>query len=118
MMLEMLQRANQYIAAETLVAGKHEDYKRPHIEIKIFLQIREKELLKAPNPIKTHPEVRDKMTYCSTTIKDMIPRSVTTSGSKLKILFAKGNSVATSKGYENPRQAVKPEIPHLAQRDQ
>ncbi|RWW79394.1 hypothetical protein BHE74_00012322 [Ensete ventricosum] len=32
MVPEMLQRANQYIAAETLVAGKRDDLKRPRAE--------------------------------------------------------------------------------------
>ncbi|RRT46374.1 hypothetical protein B296_00036248 [Ensete ventricosum] len=51
---EMLQRAHQYMAAETLVAGKRDETKRP----------REKGPLKAPNPMKSHSERRDKMMYC------------------------------------------------------
>ncbi|RRT78330.1 hypothetical protein B296_00001264 [Ensete ventricosum] len=94
---EMLQRAHQYIAAETLVAGKRDESKHPRAEqprghpsglpkrredrsgmlpsrppliplnstrTEIFFQIREKGLLKAPNPMKTHSERRDKRTYC------------------------------------------------------
>ncbi|RWW39320.1 hypothetical protein BHE74_00055355, partial [Ensete ventricosum] len=32
--------------------------------IEIFFQIRENELLKAPSPMKSHPEQRDKRRYC------------------------------------------------------
>ncbi|RWW40120.1 hypothetical protein BHE74_00054485 [Ensete ventricosum] len=92
----MLQRAHQYMAAETLIAGKRDETKRPQGEqsrghpapppkrredrsgllparppsiplnstrTKIF-QIREKGLLKAPSPMKSHPEWRDKRRYC------------------------------------------------------
>ncbi|RWW33227.1 hypothetical protein GW17_00002072 [Ensete ventricosum] len=93
----MLQRAHQYVAAETLIAGKRDETKRsrgeqsrghlapplkkredrsgllparpPPIPLnstrtEIFFQIREKGLLKAPSPIKSHPERRDKRRYC------------------------------------------------------
>ncbi|RWV87631.1 hypothetical protein GW17_00050350 [Ensete ventricosum] len=93
----MLQWAHQYIAVETLVAGKRDESKRPRAEqprghpsgppkrrddrsdmlpsrpppiplnstrTEILFQIREKGLLKAPNPIKTHSERRDKRRYC------------------------------------------------------
>ncbi|RRT72823.1 hypothetical protein B296_00009546 [Ensete ventricosum] len=79
---EMLQRAHQYMATKTLVAGKRDELKRPRTEqprghpkegrtgracchralppiplnstgTKIFFQIREKGLLKAPNPMKS-----------------------------------------------------------------
>ncbi|RZS20923.1 hypothetical protein BHM03_00053497, partial [Ensete ventricosum] len=85
---ETLQRAHQYMAAETLVAGKRDETKRPRVEqprghppppkrredrsgmlptrpppiplnstrTEIFFQIRERGLLKAPNPMKSHPE--------------------------------------------------------------
>ncbi|RWW83106.1 hypothetical protein BHE74_00008400 [Ensete ventricosum] len=89
----MLQRANQYIVAETPVARKRDDQKCPCAEqsrgqpsglprrridrpklplprpppiplnstkIEIFLQIREKRLLRSPNPIKTRPKGQDK----------------------------------------------------------
>ncbi|RWW49980.1 hypothetical protein BHE74_00043789 [Ensete ventricosum] len=92
----MLQRVHQYIAAETLVASKRDESKRPRVEqprehpsgqlkrrddrsdmlpsrpppiplnstqTEIF-QIREKGLLKAPNPMKTHSERCDKRRYC------------------------------------------------------
>ncbi|RZS08109.1 hypothetical protein BHM03_00039038 [Ensete ventricosum] len=94
---EMLQRAHQYVAAETLIAGKRDETKRsrgeqsrghlapppkkredrsgllparpPPIPLnstrtEIFFQIREKGLLKAPSPMKSHPERRDKRRYC------------------------------------------------------
>ncbi|RZS19175.1 hypothetical protein BHM03_00051531 [Ensete ventricosum] len=93
---EMLQWAHQYMAVETLIAGKRDETKRPRGEqsrghpapppkrredrsgllparppsiplnstrTKIF-QIREKGLLKAPSPMKSHPEWRDKRRYC------------------------------------------------------
>ncbi|RWW16253.1 hypothetical protein GW17_00019874 [Ensete ventricosum] len=93
---EMLQRANQYIAAEILVVEKHEDQKCPRAEpsrgpppglprkrtekaeqtvpqppniplnstrTEIFLQIREKGLLKTPNPMKSQAEDRDRRCY-------------------------------------------------------
>ncbi|RWV99156.1 hypothetical protein GW17_00037952 [Ensete ventricosum] len=83
---EMLQRDNQYITVEALVASKREDQKRPYVDssrgpppgpsrrrmerteptiprplntplnstwTEIFLQVREKGLLKAPNPMKS-----------------------------------------------------------------
>ncbi|RWW28307.1 hypothetical protein GW17_00007226 [Ensete ventricosum] len=94
---EMLQRAHQYVAAETLIAGKRDETKhsrgepsRAHLapppkkredrsgllpakpppiplnstRTEIFFQIREKGLLKAPSPMKSHPERRDKRRYC------------------------------------------------------
>ncbi|RWW89867.1 hypothetical protein BHE74_00001036, partial [Ensete ventricosum] len=94
---EMLQRAHQYVAAETMIAGKRDETKRPRGEqsrghlapppkkredrsgllparpppiplnstrTEIFFQIREKGLLKAPSPMKSHPERRDKRRYC------------------------------------------------------
>ncbi|RWV84609.1 hypothetical protein GW17_00053664, partial [Ensete ventricosum] len=94
---EMLQRAHQYVATETLIAGKRDETKRsrgeqsrghlapppkkredrsgllparpPPIPLnstrtEIFFQIREKGLLKAPSPMKSHPERRDKRRYC------------------------------------------------------
>ncbi|RZR88297.1 hypothetical protein BHM03_00015852 [Ensete ventricosum] len=71
---EMLQRAHQYMAAETLIAGKQEETKRswgeqsrghpaPPTRTKIFIQILERGLLKAPSPMKSHPERRDKRRY-------------------------------------------------------
>ncbi|RZS23176.1 hypothetical protein BHM03_00056045 [Ensete ventricosum] len=93
---EMLQWAHQYMAVETLVAGKRDESKRPRAEqprghplgplkrredrsgmlpsrptpiplnstrTEIFFQIREKGLLKAPNPVKSHSERRDKRRY-------------------------------------------------------
>ncbi|RWW64753.1 hypothetical protein BHE74_00027981 [Ensete ventricosum] len=93
----MLQWANQYIATETLVAGKQDDLRRTRSEkargqsskppkrrverlevllprppliplnstrTKIFLQIREKGLLRPPNPIKMCPKGRDRRRYC------------------------------------------------------
>ncbi|RWV81775.1 hypothetical protein GW17_00056776 [Ensete ventricosum] len=93
----MLQRVHQYIAAETLVAGKRDESKRPRAEqprghpsgspkrredrsdmlpsrpppiplnstrTEIFLQIRERGLLKTPNPMKTYSERRNKRRYC------------------------------------------------------
>ncbi|RZR83818.1 hypothetical protein BHM03_00010529 [Ensete ventricosum] len=93
----MLQRTHQYMAAETLVAGKRDETKHPLVEqprghpppppkrredrsgmlpsrpppiplnstrTEIFFQIREKGLLKAPNPMKSHSERRDKRRYC------------------------------------------------------
>ncbi|RRT79599.1 hypothetical protein B296_00005181 [Ensete ventricosum] len=94
--LEMLQRANQYVAVETLVAGKWEDHKRlrndkpqgqpsgtsrrrdrPELpaprplsiplnstRMEVFLQIRDKGLLRTPNPIRTKIGGRDKKRYC------------------------------------------------------
>ncbi|RRT55435.1 hypothetical protein B296_00027046 [Ensete ventricosum] len=92
---EMLQRANQYVASEGLMAEKREDQKRPGAEssrgpppalsrkrterteqvvprlpntplnstrTEIFLQIREKGLLKAPNLMRTRG--RDRGRYC------------------------------------------------------
>ncbi|RWV88212.1 hypothetical protein GW17_00049718 [Ensete ventricosum] len=95
---EMLQRAHQYMAAETLITGKREETKRPRGEqsrghpapppkrredrsgllparpppiplnstrTEIFFQIRKKRrLLKAPSPMKSHPERRNKRRYC------------------------------------------------------
>ncbi|RRT70025.1 hypothetical protein B296_00028430 [Ensete ventricosum] len=93
---EMLQRVNQYIAAEILVAEKREDQKRPRAKpsrgrpprlprrrtergeqtipwppniplnstwIEIFLQIREKGLLKTPNPMRSRVEDWDRRRY-------------------------------------------------------
>ncbi|RWW62292.1 hypothetical protein BHE74_00030598 [Ensete ventricosum] len=93
----MLQRANQYVDVETLVAEKHEDQKHPWDEpsrgpplglprkrtekaeqivprpsniplnstrTEIFLQIREKRLLKTPNPMKSQAKDRDRRHYC------------------------------------------------------
>ncbi|RZS07429.1 hypothetical protein BHM03_00038263 [Ensete ventricosum] len=93
----MLQRAHQYVTAETLIAGKRDETKRsrgeqsrghlapppkkredrsgllpakpPPIPLnstrtEVFFQIREKGLLKAPSPIKSHPERRNKRRYC------------------------------------------------------
>ncbi|RRT45599.1 hypothetical protein B296_00020383 [Ensete ventricosum] len=93
---EMLQRAHQYMAAETLIAGKRDETKHPRGEqslghpalppkrredrsgllparplliplnstrIENFFQIREKGLLKAPSPMKSHPERHDKRRY-------------------------------------------------------
>ncbi|RWW43928.1 hypothetical protein BHE74_00050354, partial [Ensete ventricosum] len=92
----MLQRAHQYVAAETLIVGKRDETKhsrgeqsRGHLapppkkredmsglmparppliplnstRTEIFFQIREKGLLKAPSPMKSHPERRDKRRY-------------------------------------------------------
>ncbi|RRT66608.1 hypothetical protein B296_00009514 [Ensete ventricosum] len=86
---EILQRANQYITVETMVAEKHEDHKHPQGEpsrgppfglsrrrverdeqamprppnvllnstqMEIFLQIREKGLLKTPNLLRSRAE--------------------------------------------------------------
>ncbi|RWW54195.1 hypothetical protein BHE74_00039234 [Ensete ventricosum] len=88
----MLQQAHQYIVAETLVAGKRDESKRPRghpsgppkrredrsdmlpsrpppvplnsTRTEIFLQIRERGLLKTLNPMKTRSERRDKRRYC------------------------------------------------------
>ncbi|RRT57080.1 hypothetical protein B296_00027580 [Ensete ventricosum] len=92
---EMLQRANQYVATETLVAEKREDHKksrgdkpqgqpsgtsrrmdRPElpaprplpiplnsIQTEVFLQIRDKGLLRTPNPIRTKIGGQDKRRY-------------------------------------------------------
>ncbi|RZS15368.1 hypothetical protein BHM03_00047196, partial [Ensete ventricosum] len=92
----MLQRVYQYMAAETFVAGKRDETKRPPVEqprghpppppkredrsgmlparplpiplnstrTEIFFQIQERGLLKAPNPMKSHPKRRDKRKYC------------------------------------------------------
>ncbi|RWW49142.1 hypothetical protein BHE74_00044739 [Ensete ventricosum] len=93
---EMLQWAHQYMAVETLIAGKRDETKRSRGEhprghmapppkrredrsgllparpplvplnstrMEIFFQIREKGLLKAPSPMKSHPERRDKRRY-------------------------------------------------------
>ncbi|RRT48692.1 hypothetical protein B296_00026177 [Ensete ventricosum] len=92
----MLQRVHQYMATETLVAGKRDETKRPRVEqprghpplpkgredksgilptrppliplnstrTEIFFHIRERGLLKAPNPMKSHPERRNKRRYC------------------------------------------------------
>ncbi|RRT61519.1 hypothetical protein B296_00023089 [Ensete ventricosum] len=93
---EMLQRAHQYMAVETLIAGKRDETKRSRGEqsrghlapppkrredmsglllakspliplnstrTEIFFQIREKGLLKAPSPMKSHPERCDKRRY-------------------------------------------------------
>ncbi|RRT72489.1 hypothetical protein B296_00008639 [Ensete ventricosum] len=90
-------RANQYVAAETLVAEKRKDQKRPRAEpsrgpppglprkrteraehivprppnillnstrTEIILQIREKGLIKTPNPMKSRVEDRDHRHYC------------------------------------------------------
>ncbi|RRT38414.1 hypothetical protein B296_00033522 [Ensete ventricosum] len=92
----MLQRANQYIATETLVAEKREGQKHPQAEpsrgpplglprrrkergeqtiprppnvplnstqTEIFLQGREKGLLKTPNPLRSRAEDRDRRCY-------------------------------------------------------
>ncbi|RWW09169.1 hypothetical protein GW17_00027341, partial [Ensete ventricosum] len=58
---EMLQRANQYIVAEALVAEKREDMKRPRLSL---LGIWEKGLLKTLNPMKSRPKDRDHGCYC------------------------------------------------------
>ncbi|RRT63091.1 hypothetical protein B296_00035275 [Ensete ventricosum] len=68
----MLQRAHQYMAAETLVAGKRDETKRSRVEQPRGHpspppkrgQIRERGLLKASNPMKSHLERRDKRRYC------------------------------------------------------
>ncbi|RWV98064.1 hypothetical protein GW17_00039117 [Ensete ventricosum] len=94
---KMLQRANQYVVAEALVAEKRKDQKclrakssrgpppglprkrtaraeqavpqLPNIPLNstrtaIFLQIREKGLLKTPNLMRTRVEERDRRRYC------------------------------------------------------
>ncbi|XP_064966996.1 uncharacterized protein LOC135613913 [Musa acuminata AAA Group] len=94
---EMLQHANQFIAAEAWMAGKREEHKRGRPEpargqqsatsrrrldrpdpptlrspisslgasqTEIFLQIREKGLLKAPVPMKSPRELVDRSKYC------------------------------------------------------
>ncbi|RRT40188.1 hypothetical protein B296_00029668 [Ensete ventricosum] len=94
---KMLQRAHQYMATKTLIAGKRDETKRSRGEhprghlapppkrredrsgllparppliplnstrMEIFFQIREKGLLKALSPMKSHPERRDKRMYC------------------------------------------------------
>ncbi|XP_064964145.1 uncharacterized protein LOC135612178 [Musa acuminata AAA Group] len=82
---EMLQHANQYVAVEALMAGKSKEHKRllrkridqpdappPRLlllplnssRMKIFLQIKEKGLLKAPNPMRAPCELRDRLKYC------------------------------------------------------
>ncbi|RWW75172.1 hypothetical protein BHE74_00016828 [Ensete ventricosum] len=94
---EILQRANQYVVAKTLVVEKREDQKRTRADLsrgpppgllrrrmergkqtiprspnipfnstqtQIFLQIREKELLKTPNPMRSRAEDRDRRRYC------------------------------------------------------
>ncbi|XP_065004141.1 uncharacterized protein LOC135636380 [Musa acuminata AAA Group] len=60
---EMLQCANQYIAAKALMAGRSEDNKRPRMEqARGATSIREKGLLCQPNPLKaTH---KDCSKYC------------------------------------------------------
>ncbi|RRT69640.1 hypothetical protein B296_00036609 [Ensete ventricosum] len=74
----MLQRANQYVAAEALVAEKREDMKHPQTEPsqgpptgllrrrtkRVEQTIREKGLLKTPNPMKSRPEDQDHKRYC------------------------------------------------------
>ncbi|RWW46279.1 hypothetical protein BHE74_00047801 [Ensete ventricosum] len=93
----MLQRAHQYIAAETLVDDKRDKSKHSRVEqsrghpsgppkrredrsdmlssrppliplnstrTKIFLYIRERGLLKTPNPMKTCSKRRGKRRYC------------------------------------------------------
>ncbi|RWW36856.1 hypothetical protein BHE74_00058087 [Ensete ventricosum] len=92
---EILQRASQYVTAESLVIGKREDHKksrgdkpqgqssgtprrrdRPELpaprplsiplnstRIEVFLQIRDKGLLRIPNPIRTKVEGQDKRRY-------------------------------------------------------
>ncbi|RZR74923.1 hypothetical protein BHM03_00046265 [Ensete ventricosum] len=73
----MLQRANQYVNAETLVIEKHEDQKRPRGEPswgppsglpmrrmeRGEQTIREKGLLKTPNPLRSRAEDRDHRRY-------------------------------------------------------
>ncbi|RRT33524.1 hypothetical protein B296_00042682 [Ensete ventricosum] len=67
----MLQRANQYVAAEALVAEKREDHKRPWGEpywgqpsgLSRRME-REKGLLKTPNPLRSRAEDRDRRCYC------------------------------------------------------
>ncbi|RRT32972.1 hypothetical protein B296_00045772 [Ensete ventricosum] len=73
----MLQRVHQYMVVEMLVAGKQDETKCPRWSspedtpcrhqrggrIEIFFQIREKGLLKAPNPMKSHSERYDKRRY-------------------------------------------------------
>ncbi|RWW86618.1 hypothetical protein BHE74_00004593 [Ensete ventricosum] len=93
---EMLQRASQYVAVESLVAGKRGDHKksrgdnpqgqpsgtprrrdRPELSshrplsiplnltrTEVFLQIRDKGLLRTPNPIRAKIGGRDKRRYC------------------------------------------------------
>ncbi|RWW16204.1 hypothetical protein GW17_00019920 [Ensete ventricosum] len=74
----MLQRANQYVVAEALVVEKHEDMKRPRAEPsrgpplglprrrteRAEQTIREKLLIKTPNPMKSRHEDRDHGRYC------------------------------------------------------
>ncbi|RWW66298.1 hypothetical protein BHE74_00026350 [Ensete ventricosum] len=71
---EMLQRANQYVTVETLVAEKHEDHKRPRLNpLEVhplgsqgggWREIREKGLLKTPNPLRSRAKDRDRRRYC------------------------------------------------------
>ncbi|RZS25635.1 hypothetical protein BHM03_00058860 [Ensete ventricosum] len=92
----MLQRVSQYVAAESLVAGKREDHKKPQgdkpqgqpsekprrkdgpelpaprpfpiplnlTQTEVFLQIRDKGLLKTPNPIRAKIGGRNQRRYC------------------------------------------------------
>ncbi|RZR95115.1 hypothetical protein BHM03_00023924, partial [Ensete ventricosum] len=92
---EMLQRASQYVAVESLVAGKQEDHKKSRgdkpqgqpsgtpkrrdrselpaprplpiqlnsTRTEVFLQIRDKGLLRTPNPIRAKIGGRDKRRY-------------------------------------------------------
>ncbi|RRT31571.1 hypothetical protein B296_00034445 [Ensete ventricosum] len=62
----MLQRAHQYMAAETLVAGKQDEMKHPRVEQPRGHPpvVAKEKGGQAPNPMKSHSERRDKRRYC------------------------------------------------------
>ncbi|RZR74265.1 hypothetical protein BHM03_00034540, partial [Ensete ventricosum] len=125
---EMLQRAHQYMAAETLIAGKRDETKRSWGEQsrghlapppKRREDRSEKELLKAPGPMKSRPKRRDKRRYCrfhweydGRPSRDLSPRPQGPVEKLIDVIFggptSGGNSSSARKAYARSEAGKRP----------